>query len=113
MTGGGAGGKDTDGAGSDDGTDGEGGNPPQAAVVNATTSSIPTLVSFKFAARFLNQHNYVKCAVMRMGRVRSGAAPRGSDEGARVSHDAAGRRREECRGAWVEPGRGSTAGRLT
>jgi hypothetical protein len=43
--------------GSDDGTDGEGGNPPQAAVVNATISSSPTLVSFKFAARFLNQHN--------------------------------------------------------
>jgi hypothetical protein len=54
TTEGGVGGKDMDGAGSDDGTDGEGGNPPQAAVVNATISSIPTLVSFKFAARFLN-----------------------------------------------------------
>ena len=60
MTEGGVGGKDTDGAGSDDGTDGEGGDPPQAAVVNATISSIPIPVSFKFAARFLNQHNYVK-----------------------------------------------------
>ena len=62
MTEGGVGGNDTDGAGSDDGTDGEGGNPPQAAVVNAAISSIPILVSFKFAARFLNQHNYMKCA---------------------------------------------------
>ena len=59
MTEGGVGGNDTDGAGSDDGTDGEGGNPPQAAVVNAAISSIPILVSFKFAARFLNQHNHV------------------------------------------------------
>ena len=62
MTEGGVGGKDTDGAGSDDGTDGEGGDPPQAAVVNATISSIPIPVSFKFAARFLTQHNYVKSA---------------------------------------------------
>ena len=76
MTDGGVDGKDTDGAGSDDGTDGEGGNPPQAAVVNATISGIPILVSFKFPARFLNQHNYVKCAAMRMGRVRSEMAYR-------------------------------------
>jgi len=46
-------GEDTGGAGSDDGTDGEAGDPPQAAVVNTTISSIPILVSFKFAARFL------------------------------------------------------------
>jgi hypothetical protein len=56
-------GDDADGAGSDDG---EGGNPPQAAVVNATVSSIAILVSFKFAARFLNNH-YVKCATMPHG----------------------------------------------
>ena len=41
------GGVDTDGAGSDDGTDGKGGDPPHATVVNV--SSIPILVSFKFA----------------------------------------------------------------
>jgi hypothetical protein len=65
--GGGVVGGDTDGAGSDDGTDGEGGNPPQATVVKATISSIPILVSFKFAARFLNQQNYVKRAKMPHG----------------------------------------------
>jgi hypothetical protein len=51
---------DPDGAGSDDGTDGEGGDPPQAAAVNAIISSISILASFKFVARVLNQHNYVK-----------------------------------------------------
>jgi hypothetical protein len=40
----------TDGAGIDEGTDGEDGDPPQAAVVNA--SSIPILASFKFALAF-------------------------------------------------------------
>jgi len=44
------GGGDTDGAGSDDGSDGEGGNPPHAAVVNV--SSIAIVVSFKFALAF-------------------------------------------------------------
>jgi len=44
---GGLAGADPGGAGSDDGMDGEGGNPPHAAVVNV--SSIPIVVSFKFA----------------------------------------------------------------
>jgi len=46
----GMGGGDTDGAGSDDGTEGDGGNPPHAAVVNV--SSIPIVVSFNFALAF-------------------------------------------------------------
>jgi hypothetical protein len=64
-------GDDAPGEGSDDGTDGEGGNPPHAAIVNAAISSIPILVSCKFAARFLNQHNYVSARRCRMGRFRS------------------------------------------
>jgi hypothetical protein len=51
-----------DGAGSDDGTDGEGGNPPHTAVVNATISSVPILVSFKVRCSLSDQHDYVKCA---------------------------------------------------
>jgi hypothetical protein len=52
MTEGGVAGDDTLGAGSDDGTDGEGDSPPQAAVVNASISNIPIVVSFKFALAF-------------------------------------------------------------
>jgi hypothetical protein len=57
----------TDGAGSGDGTDGDDGEPPQAAAVNATMSSIPILVSFKFAARFLYQHSLDEVAARRRG----------------------------------------------
>jgi len=41
----------TDDAGSDDGTDGDGGNPPQVVTANASTST-PNLVSFTFALPF-------------------------------------------------------------
>jgi hypothetical protein len=60
MTEGGMDGEDTDGTGSGDGTDDEGGNPPQTAVVNAT-SSIPIFVSFKVRLAFGIQ-KYVNCA---------------------------------------------------
>ena len=62
MDDGGVGGTDTIGAGSDDGTEGAGGSPPQAAFVNETMSSVPVPVSVKVRCSLSDQHDCVNCA---------------------------------------------------